>query len=74
MAGTNPPPTLSSAHAMLKSAWELADSALKIRLIAVESGDARRASEASAAAAGALMMIERATDDLDAVLKPPSAP
>lgn len=74
VAGTIPPPTLAAAHALLQSAWDLADSALRIRLIAVESGDGRRAGEASAAAAGALLMIERATQDLDAVLKAPAVP
>jgi hypothetical protein len=38
----------------------------------VETGDLSRATEASAAAAGALMLVARAREDLDLALKPPS--
>ncbi len=72
MAGTNPPPMLASVHALLQSAWNLADNALKLRQRAIESGDATRATEASAAAAGALMLAARAREDLDKALAPPS--
>ncbi len=74
MAGTNPPPSLAAAHALLQSAWDLADNAFKLRLRAVETGDLSRATEASAAAAGALMLVARAREDLDLALKPPSLP
>ena len=70
--GTTPPPQLASVHALLQSAWALADTALTMRMRAVEAGDSARAGEASAAAAGALLMIARATEDLDAALKRPS--
>ncbi len=71
---TNPPPPLAAAHALLKSAWQLADSALTLRLRAVETGDQARASEASAAAAGALMLAARARDDIAQAVKPPALP
>ncbi len=72
MAGTTPPPTLAAAHALLQSAWDLADNALTLRQRAIETGDASRATEASAAAAGALMLVARAREDLDKALAPPS--
>ena len=74
IAGTNPPPSLAAAHALLQSAWDLADNAFKLRLRAVETGDLSRATEASAAAAGALMLVARAREDLDLALTPPSLP
>ena len=72
--GTRPPAALASPHALLQSAWDLADNAMALRLRAVESGDSARAAEASAAAAGALMLMARAREDIDRVLKPPSLP
>ena len=72
--GTRPPEALASPHALLQSAWDLADNAMTLRLRAVESGDSARAAEASAAAAGALMLMARAREDIDRVLKPPSLP
>ena len=74
MVGTNPPPMLASAHALLQSAWDLADNALKLRLRAVETGDQARSTEASAAAAGALMLSQRARDDLAQAVKAPALP
>jgi hypothetical protein len=72
--GTNPPAQLAAAHALLKSAWEMADNALALRMRAIESGDQARASEASAAAAGALMLTVRARDDIALAVKAPALP
>ncbi len=72
--GTRPPAALASPHALLQSAWDLADNAFALRLRAVESGDSARAAEASAAAAGALMLMARAREDIDKVLTPPALP
>jgi hypothetical protein len=72
--GTRPPEALASPHALLQSAWDLADNAFALRLRAVESGDSARAAEASAAAAGALMLMARAREDIDKVLTPPALP
>lgn len=72
--GTNPPAQLAAAHALLKSAWEMADSALALRMRAIESGDQARASEASAAAAGALMLTVRAREDIALAVKAPALP
>ena len=74
MAGTTPPPSLASVHSLLQSAWDLADNAMKLRLRAVQTGDPSRATEASAAAAGALMLSARAREDLDRALAPPALP
>lgn len=72
--GTNPPPSLAPAHALLQSAWDMAAQALTLRLRAVESGNAERAGEASAAAAGALLLSARVRDDIAVVVKVPSLP
>ena len=74
MIGTKPPDGLAAPHALLQSAWSLADNAVALRLRAVEAGDSARAAEASAAAAGALMLMARAREDIDKALKPPSLP
>lgn len=74
VTGTNPPPPLAAAHALLQSAWDLADNALKLRLRAVETGDQARATDASAAAAGALMLSQRARDDIAQAVKAPALP
>jgi hypothetical protein len=71
---TRPPDGLAAPHALLQSAWSLAGNAVTLRLRAVEAGDSARASEASAAAAGALMLMARAREDIDKALKPPSLP
>lgn len=52
----------------------MADSALSLRMRAVETGDQARASEASAAAAGALMLAVRARDDIALAVKAPALP
>lgn len=71
---TNPPAALASAHALLTSAWDLADQALALRLRAVELRSAERAGEASAAAAGALLLAARVRGDITEVVKVPSIP
>lgn len=65
------PEDLRSAHAVLVSAAQLADSAARIRREAALSGDIARAWDASSAAAGALMLSTRAQSDIEAMLKPP---
>jgi hypothetical protein len=71
---TRPPEALAAPHALLQSAWSLADNAIGLRMRAIESGDSARAAEASAAAAGALMLMVRAREDIDKALRPPSLP
>jgi hypothetical protein len=67
-----PPDALQSVHAVIRSACELAVNAVMLRLDAVTKSDLERATRASAAAAGALMMAARARSDLQAALRPPT--
>src|SRR4029077_20697163 len=55
-----PPEELRSTHALLVSAAELAENAATIRRQAALMGDMSRAWDASAAAAGSLMLTARA--------------
>jgi hypothetical protein len=66
-----PPDSLKSTHALLLSAVSLADSAVSARREAVKSGDLRTAWDASAAAAGSMMLLTRARSEVDSLLKPP---
>jgi len=66
-----PPEELGAAHALLVSAAQLADNAARIRREAILSGDLARAWDASSAAAGALMLGERARSDIQALLRRP---
>jgi hypothetical protein len=59
-----PPEELRAAHALLVSAAQLADSAARIRREAALTGDIARAWDASAAAAGALMLVARARTEI----------
>lgn len=65
------PPDLRPAHALTVSAVQLAANAARLRRRAVESGEMQHARDASAAAAGALMLFERGRDDLARALTPP---
>jgi hypothetical protein len=51
----------------------LAENAVRLRRDAVEAGDVDLARQASAAASGALMLLERGRADLRAALEPPLA-
>lgn len=65
------PEELRSAHALLVSAAQLANSAALIRREAALTGDIKRAWDASSAAAGALMLTARASGEIQAMMKPP---
>jgi len=65
------PEDLRPAHALLVSAAQLADNAARIRREAALAGDITRAWDASSAAAGALMLTDRASAEIQAMLKPP---
>jgi hypothetical protein len=68
-----PPTELASSHALIVSAWELADSALRLRLDAVSANNVDTAQRASSAAAGSLMLYQRARADQLAAMEPPPA-
>lgn len=66
-----PPAELVGAHALLVSAAQLAANAAQIRREAALAGDMARAWDASSAAAGALMLVDRAKSDIQSVIRPP---
>jgi hypothetical protein len=67
-----PPNELATPHALIASAWELADNAFKLRLEAVQSNNVDIAQRASSAAAGALMLYQRARADQLNAMEPPA--
>jgi hypothetical protein len=69
-----PPTELAPVHAVIRSAWELSMNAVQLRLDAVQGNNLEGARQASAAAAGALMLLGRARTDLVAAVQPPRAP
>jgi hypothetical protein len=71
-SAVRPPVELQAVHALVASALQLAANASQARRRAILSGDLQMAWEASSAAAGALMLLGRVTDDLDRYLKPPT--
>jgi hypothetical protein len=71
LSNIDPPEELASTHALFRSAAELALNAATLRLDAVEAADLEIARRASAAAAGAIMLLARAKEELEAALRPP---
>ena len=65
------PDYLRATHELLVGAWRFAENATKARFDAIEGANAGAAWEASSAAAGALMMLSRAQQELRATLDPP---
>jgi hypothetical protein len=68
------PPDAQAIHASMLGAIGLAGTASRTRARAVDTQDLTVAWEASAAAAGAQLMAERAARDLAALVRPPAAP
>ena len=66
------PEDLAPTHALIRSAWELADNAFRLRLEAVKQNSVDVAQRASSAAAGALMLYQRARADQLAAMEPPA--
>lgn len=67
------PDELASGHALIASAWELADNAFRLRLEAVSANSVDAAQRASSAAAGALMLYQRARADQLTLMEPPAS-
>jgi hypothetical protein len=65
------PDELKPAHALLMSAVNLAETAVKTRRQAALSGELQLAWDASSAAAGAMMLLARAQEDLEAAVRLP---
>ena len=71
-ARATPPDELIAAHALVRSAWELAQNAFRLRLQAVSSNIITGAQQASSAAAGALMLYQKARTDMQAIMEEPA--
>jgi hypothetical protein len=65
------PDELKTAHAMLVSALNLAENAIRNRRQAVVSGELSSAWDASSAAAGSMMLFTRAREEMEATVKFP---
>jgi hypothetical protein len=71
VSNLKPPEELAGAHAMLVSAAQMADNAAKIRREAALTGSIARAWDASAAAAGSMMLSDRARTEIRDLLRRP---
>jgi hypothetical protein len=71
LSAVSVPDELKPAHALLVSALNFADTAVKVRRQAVVSGDLKAAWDASSAAAGSMMMFARAKEDMEATVELP---
>ena len=65
------PEELAPQHAVISSAWELAQNAFTMRIEAVASNNIDIAQRASSAAAGALMLYQRARHEQLNAMEPP---
>ena len=65
------PEYLRATHELLVGAWRFAENATRARFEAIEGANVGAAWEASSAAAGALMMLTRAQDEIRSLLEPP---
>jgi hypothetical protein len=65
------PDELKPSHALLVSAVNLADTAVKTRRQAVVSGELQLAWDASSAAAGSMMLLSKAREDMEAAVRLP---
>jgi hypothetical protein len=72
--GAGVPEEARTAHQIWVSAQQLAMRALQTRRAAIRSGDLQQAWEASAAAAGALMLLQQLRADVPALVRPPVLP
>jgi hypothetical protein len=68
------PDELRATHDLVVGAWRFAENATRQRADAVSSGNLGRAWEASSAAAGALMMLTRAQQNIRELLELPKLP
>jgi hypothetical protein len=71
LALITPPADMASAHATLLSAAMLGQQAMRARERASVQGDVATAWDASSAAAGSVLMLAQARQQIDALLRPP---
>ena len=62
---------MTEVHELLHSACRLADTAVRVRQEAVAFGSLERAWSASAAAAGAQLLVTRAREEMGRLMAPP---
>lgn len=74
LALLTPPEELAAVHALFRSAYSLATSAVQLRLDAAAAANVELAGQAAAAASGSIMLLGRARADLAATMKPPIEP
>ena len=72
LSQVDPPPDMAGSHALVRSAWELAENAFRLRIESVAGNNVEVARQASSAAAGALMLYERARADQLAQMAQPA--
>jgi hypothetical protein len=72
LAVLKPPVEMEPVHMLAANVLQLAVNASRSRRRAVESGDLKTAWEASSAAAGALLLVNRVAEELDRYLQPPA--
>jgi hypothetical protein len=71
LAAVSPPAELGAAHGLFGAAFQMARRAVSTRRNAVSSRDMKLAWDAASAAAGALMLLDRAAQELDKQTSPP---
>lgn len=72
LAAITPPAELDAAHGLFGAAFQMAQRAASTRRNAVSSQDMKLAWDAASAAAGALMLLDRAAQELDRLTTAPS--
>lgn len=70
LAVIRPPAELDAAHGLFRAAFQMATRAATDRRNAVSSTDTKLAWDAASAAAGALMLLDRAAEELDRLSAP----
>ena len=70
LATVSPPAELDAAHGLFGAAFQMARRAVATRRNAVSSKDMKLAWDAASAAAGALMLLDRAAEELDKQTSP----
>jgi hypothetical protein len=71
LSAVTPPAEGETIHGLLTSAAQLTSRAVSARQRAIQSGEMLPAHEAASAAAGAIMLIDRASDELQRLTKAP---
>jgi hypothetical protein len=69
-----PPGDLRTTHELLLGAWRFAETAVNRRYEAARNASVNSAWEASSSAAGALLLLSRAQEELRTLLEPPRLP